>query len=95
MGAMTRSVHSSTYGALKKKLLVLREEAGLSQRGLAARLGVPHSWVAKVESGERRLDVVEFIEFAQACGVNPSKAFDELTVNLPLPPKGRARKGAR
>src|SRR4051812_43441193 len=66
MGAMTRSIHRSAYGALRENLRALRVKAGLSQRALAARLGVPHSWVAKVESGERRIDVVEFAEFARA-----------------------------
>jgi hypothetical protein len=35
---------------------------------LAARLKVPHSWVAKVENGERRIDLVEFCWFVEACG---------------------------
>ncbi len=43
-----------------------REDAGLSQRAVAARLGVSPSWVAKVELGERRLDVVEFVRLTRA-----------------------------
>jgi hypothetical protein len=44
----------------------------LSQRELAATLLVPHSWVAKVESGERRIDLVEFGWFVAACGGDPA-----------------------
>ena len=51
-----------------KILRSAREEAGLSQRALAKKLGVHHSWVAKVELGERRLDVIEFIGLARALG---------------------------
>jgi transcriptional regulator with XRE-family HTH domain len=60
---------------MRANLRALRAKAGLSQRALAARLGVPHTWVAKVETGERRLDVLEFTEFARACGGNPETIF--------------------
>jgi len=45
--------------------------AGLSQIDVAATLGKPQSYVSKIESGERRLDVVEFVEFARALGSDP------------------------
>jgi len=68
---MEKSVHSSEYRALCAELRHLREAAHLSQRELAAVLDVPHSWVAKVERGERRLDLVEFFWFAAACQADP------------------------
>jgi len=68
---MEKSTHTPEYEALRSELRAMRESAGLSQRGLAARLKVPHSWVAKVESGERRIDLVEFGWFLSACGVTP------------------------
>jgi transcriptional regulator with XRE-family HTH domain len=67
---MQKSVHTKEYRALRLELRAMREKAGLSQRDLAAKLGVPHSWVAKVEGGERRIDVVELGWFAAACGEN-------------------------
>jgi transcriptional regulator with XRE-family HTH domain len=48
----------------------MRQDAGLSQRALASALDVPPSWVAKVETGERRIDVIEFVWFANACGAD-------------------------
>jgi transcriptional regulator with XRE-family HTH domain len=45
------------------------------QTELAARLGKPHSYVAKVELGDRRIDVIEFIEYCQALGISPRVAF--------------------
>jgi transcriptional regulator with XRE-family HTH domain len=68
---MQKSTHSKEYAALRSELCRAREKAGLSQRGLAAQLGVPHSWVAKVESGERRVDLIEYGWFLAACGVDP------------------------
>lgn len=71
MEAMEKSVHTSEYRALRVELRKLRMDAGFSQRELAARLRVPHSWIAKVENGERRIDLIEFCWFASACGVDP------------------------
>jgi transcriptional regulator with XRE-family HTH domain len=38
---------------------------------LARRLGVTHSWISRVESGARQLDVVEFMQIAGAIGFDP------------------------
>lgn len=45
-------------------LVEARKRAGLKQTELAERLGQPQSYVSKYERGERRLDVVEFLEVA-------------------------------
>ena len=55
--------------ALLTLLRELRQEAGLRQRDLAERIGVPQSFVSKIESGERRLDVVELRYICAALGV--------------------------
>ena len=56
-----------------------RVAAGLTQRDLAQRLKRPHSYVAKIECGERRVDVVEFVEFARALKVDAGKLFAKVT----------------
>ena len=55
-----------------------RERAGLSQVELAARLKKPQSFVSKYESGERRLDVAEFIQICQAMEVSAPKLLKKL-----------------
>lgn len=75
---MEKSTHTSAYQSLCKELRKIRSDAGLSQRELAARLSVPHTWVAKVETGERRIDLVEFCWFAAACGADPLGVFEGL-----------------
>ena len=55
-----------------------RFEANLTQKTLSARLKRPQSFVAKYESGERRLDVMEFIEVADAIGFDPAVFIREL-----------------
>jgi transcriptional regulator with XRE-family HTH domain len=61
---MAKAKYSSTYLRLRQLLVASRKEAGLHQAEVAKRLGRPQSFVSKVESGERRLDVGEFVELA-------------------------------
>ena len=57
-------------------LVASRREAGLTQAELAKRLGVVPSWVAKVEIGERRLDLVEFVALSRALKLDPAVLFE-------------------
>jgi len=53
-----------------------RKESGLTQADIAARLKRPQSFISKYERGERRLDLVEFREVAQALGIDPIRFLD-------------------
>lgn len=87
---MEKSVHTAEYVALRTELRNARNIAGLSQRDLAARLKVPHSWVAKVESGERRIDLIEFCRFVLACEIDPVAVYERLVQEWRTPrPKRR------
>ncbi len=68
---MTKSVHNKKYARFLDFLINARREAGLTQVEVAARLTRPQSYVSKYENGERRLDVVEFLEIAQALSFDP------------------------
>ena len=68
---MTRSVFSGKYDLFRQLLIETRKEAGLTQVGLAEKLAHPQSYVSKYERGERRLDVIEFLEVAWAIGIDP------------------------
>jgi transcriptional regulator with XRE-family HTH domain len=71
----TKSQHASGYRDLPAFLRGLREAAGLTQRQLAKRLRKPQSWVYNCETGNRRVDVAEFIAWAKACKADPLAAF--------------------
>jgi transcriptional regulator with XRE-family HTH domain len=60
------------YRALIDKLAAERRRLGITQEQLAARLGLHKQFVSRVELGERRLDVVEFADFALALGISPA-----------------------
>ncbi len=74
----TRPQHSPKYRHLCKLLRAYRAESELTQRALALRLRKPHSYVYKVEHGERRIDPVEFVAWCKACSVDPAEAIGEI-----------------
>lgn len=68
-----KSTYTAKYDSFREALKKARIEQGLKQQIVAERLNVPQSFISKYENGERRLDVVEFIEIAKALGINPCK----------------------
>lgn len=62
---MSSSVYSTRYQQFLERLRTARLEAHLTQKQVADRLGVPQSLISKCESGERRVDVVELLDFAE------------------------------
>lgn len=66
---MTNSVRDPRYVEILGKMRSARRAARLTQESLAFRLGQPQSYVSKIESGERRIDVVELIDLCAALGV--------------------------
>ncbi|WP_313352783.1 helix-turn-helix transcriptional regulator [Paracoccus sp. (in: a-proteobacteria)] len=68
---MGRTLRSPGHLALMAALKQARLDAGLTQTELAERLKRPQSFVAKYENGERRIEVVELIEIADAIGADP------------------------
>ena len=76
---MAKSIHSNAHDQLCKALRELRTDAGLTQAALSAKLRRPQSFVSKYENGERRLDVVEFLEVVHALGGNPASVIRKLS----------------
>lgn len=76
MGA--RPQHTPGYRRLCRLLREWRTQQALTQRALAERLRKPHSYVHKVETGERRIDPVEFIAWCRACDVEPAEGLSRL-----------------
>lgn len=70
---MGKSIHTERQKRLVALLRTTREKAGLTQIQLARRLGKYKTYVSKYETGERQLDVVEFLAVAEALGLEPGK----------------------
>jgi transcriptional regulator with XRE-family HTH domain len=65
---MSQTLSSARHEALIALLIEKRKKAGLTQTELAKKLKQHQSFVARVESGQRRIDVVELLDFADAIG---------------------------
>lgn len=59
--------------ALRDLLVAARDDAKLTQREVARRLGRHQSYVARYEKGRRRLYVLEFMAIAEALGIDPMR----------------------
>ena len=75
---MPRDLRTPRYVRLRELLIEARKSAGLSQAVVARKLGRPQSYVADVERNERRLDVIEFLAFAEAVGSDPVAIIAEI-----------------
>lgn len=74
-----KSLNTKEYDLLLETLRDAREAAGLSQREVSRRLGFQESVYGAIERGERLLDVVEFVQIANAINRDPNGLFQEFT----------------
>ena len=65
------SIRSDLYRRMIELLVQARKDADITQVELGKRLGQRQTFVSKVELGERRLDVAEFIGVCRAIGADP------------------------
>lgn len=67
-----KSLRSPPHLALLKILRERREALGLTQKEVARRLGLGQPWLSKIETGERRMDVIELARLCKV-GLNPGR----------------------
>lgn len=67
---MDHAKHETSYDAAIEALRAARREQGLSQVEMGNRLGRRQQFVSKYETGERRLDVIEYIDAANVLGLD-------------------------
>ena len=70
---MSKSLFTRKHTQLRKLLAKARLDANLTQTALAHRVNRRQAYISRIERGERRIDVVEFLELAHAIGLNPAK----------------------
>lgn len=75
---MNKPLHSKRSKIFCEQIRSLREKAGMTQRDLASTLGREHGMVARIELGERRVDIIEAFDLFEALGVDPSQQIVEL-----------------
>lgn len=74
----TKTKLAAELKLLGELLADTRERAKIRQNDLAAKLGLPASYLSKIENGTRRLDVIEFVQIAEAIGAEPAEMVREL-----------------
>lgn len=85
IGAMQNlrlSIHAPEHIWLRQLFIQRRLQLGLSQRALAERLNVIHSFIGKVETGDRRLDILEFILYCQALELSAETVLQQIQQRL-------------
>lgn len=80
---MPKSQFSEAYASFLEVLVAARKAAGLTQTELADRLGRRQGFISIVETGVRRLDLIEFCAFAKAIGRDPVELFSRIYTALP------------
>ncbi len=75
---MPKSLRTPRQQLLLSLLVAARKTKGMTQADVAVALGRPQSFVAKYENGERRIDVVEFVDIATALGVSTADLLSKI-----------------
>ncbi len=70
---MKKFLYTLELNILLALLREIRQDAGLTQAEMAARLGVNQSWVSYYERGSRKLDMLQVRQICIAVGVPLSK----------------------
>jgi hypothetical protein len=75
LAAVLKHLRSAQHRALIATIIQASKAAGLTQRQLASKLKRSNFFVWKIEAGERRVDILEFIEIARCLGQDPMQMF--------------------
>lgn len=62
---MNSNLYSKEHEVIVKKLIKARHEADLDQIEVAKKLGRSQSYLSKIESGQRKIDVIQLQKFAK------------------------------
>lgn len=76
------STHTKPYVSLRNFLKDKKKEAGFSNRILGKNLNVAYSTICKIETGDRKLDIVEACKYCIELNVNPHELIDVILENL-------------
>ncbi|MDU8925224.1 helix-turn-helix transcriptional regulator [Pasteurellaceae bacterium LIM206] len=82
MKTLRSSIYTPEHIWLRELFISQRKALGLSQRALAERLGVIYSLIGKIETGDRRLDIIEFTRYCTALELDPKVIVARLMNNL-------------
>jgi transcriptional regulator with XRE-family HTH domain len=79
MGTMIKSVYHTKYQALLAYLKTARLEQGLTVRDVAVLIDEPFQFVSKIETGQRRLTVHEYVQYCEALKLDPAEGIKRIS----------------
>lgn len=92
MPLMVASMFGPAADALAAAVVAMRKRTGMTQRDLAAALGREQNYIARIEQGQRRVDLVEWVQIFRALGEDPEAGIAALVKRIsPLVPQRRPR----
>ena len=90
---MVLSMFTAAHRDLVAAVADMRKRAKMTQRQLAAAVGREQNYIARIETGQRRVDLVEFVILCRACGLDPEtetvKLLRQIAAVLPVRRSGR------
>ena len=84
---MSKPIHRPEYAVVRGVLRDLRVNAGVKQAELSAALGKPQPYISAIETGHRRVDLVEIRDICESLGLTLSEFVKRLETALRNPPK--------
>lgn len=79
---MEKTIYTHEYAAVLRLLREAREQAGMTQTQLAAKLRQSQSFVSKLERGDRRVDIVQLRTICQSLGLRLQEFVERLEREL-------------
>ena len=67
---MDKSIHNSSYKAVITLLRQKRTERGVTQEKMAELLQISQATLSKIETCERRLDIIELRQFCRVLNIS-------------------------
>lgn len=76
------SIHDVRYKNIIELLIKARKSKNISQLDVAKRLGFTQPDISKVERLERRLDIIEFLDFLEVISGGDSVFFNKIWMEI-------------
>ena len=78
MDVARRDTQSESYRRVIDGLIKHREAVGMTQWDVADRMGIDQSQISKLERRERRFDIVDYVRYCRAVGLDPGSLLGEI-----------------
>jgi len=79
MERKTKTIFDPRYDRIISDLVKIRREKGFTQRSFAAITGYSTCFIARTETRERRLDLIEVVDYMRHLGLSKNEIASQIT----------------